>query len=199
MCLGAEARAQNEAARRQYKYQLEKREREWMQELSIYDTKVTQFEINTDNARLAAASAYTENELKRQQARDDAQLKYQDLYIQLLEESPTAKLIASGRTGQSIKKMQASDIAKYGRTVAEIGRELLQNDYSLRQDTAKARAEAEGYIKQSYADVAFQPIEDVAPPQPVMRSVGAAAFMDALSIGTSIATAGGSLGWKPFG
>ena len=188
MCLGAEARAQNEAARRQYKYQLERREREWMQELSIYDTKVTQFEINTDNARLAAANAYTENELKRQQARDDAQLKYRDLYLQLLEQSPSSKLIASGRTGQSIRKMQVSDIAKYGRSVSEIGRDLLQNDYALRQETAKARAQSESYIKQSFAEVAFQPIEDVAPPQPVMRSVGAAAFMDALSIGSSVAS-----------
>jgi len=188
VCLGAEARAQNEAARRQYKYEIERREREWMQQLSIYDTKVTQFEINTDNAKLAAASAHTENELKRQQARDDAQLKYQDLYVQLLEQSPSSNLIASGRTGQSIKKMQASDIAKYGRNVSEIGRELIQNDYALMQESAKARAAATDYIKQSYADVAFQPIASVAPPQPVMRNVGAAAFMDALSIASSVAS-----------
>ena len=188
MCLGAEARAQNEASRRQYKYEVERREREWMQQLSIYDTKLTQFEINTDNAKLAAASAYTENQLKREQARGDAQMKYQDLYVQLLEQSPSSQLIASGRTGQSIRKMQVSDIAKYGRNVSEIGRELMQNDYALMQENAKARAEATSYIKQSYADVAFQPIQDVAPPQPVMRNVGAAAFMDALSIGSSIAS-----------
>ena len=188
MCLGSEARAQNEASRRQYKYEVERREREWMQQLSIYDTKLTQFEINTDNAKLAAASAYTENQLKREQARGDAQMKYQDLYVQLLEQSPSSQLIASGRTGQSIRKMQVSDIAKYGRNVSEIGRELMQNDYALMQENAKARAEATSYIKQSYADVAFQPIQDVAPPQPVMRNVGAAAFMDALSIGSSIAS-----------
>ena len=187
MCLGASARTANENARRRYAYENERREREWMQQLSIYDTKLTQFEINTENAKLAAAGAYTENQLKREQARDDAQMKYQDLYVQLLEQSPSSKLIASGRTGQSIRKMQVSDIAKYGRNVSEIGRELMQNDYALMQENAKARAEATSYIKQSYADVAFQPIQDVAPPQPVMRNVGAAAFMDALSIGSSIA------------
>ena len=58
----------------------------------------------------------------------------------------------------------------------------------MRQETAKARAQSESYIKQSFAEVAFQPIEDVAPPQPVMRSGGAAAFMDALSIGSSVAS-----------
>jgi len=188
VCLGSEARAQNEASRRQYKYEVERREREWMQQLSIYDTQVTQFEINTENAKLAAAGAYTENQLKREQARDDAQMKYQDLYVQLLEQSPSSKLIASGRTGQSIKKMQVSDVAKYGRNVSEIGRELMQNDYALMQENAKAQAQAKSFIKESFAQVAFQPIQDVAPPQPVMRNVGAAAFMDALSIGSSIAS-----------
>jgi hypothetical protein len=51
---------------------------------------------------------------------------------------------------------------------------------------------------EAFAKVAFQPIQDVAPPQPVMRNVGAESFMQALSIGTSIASAAGGLGWKPF-
>ena len=45
-----------------------------------------------------------------------------------------------------------------------------------------------GRRDQQYAGVAFQPIPDVEPPQPVMQSVGAAMFMDALSIGTKVAT-----------
>ena len=44
-----------------------------------------------------------------------------------------------------------------------------------------------GRRDQQFAQVAFQPIPDVEPPQPVMQSVGAAAFMDALSIGTKVA------------
>ena len=35
MCLGAQAAAANETARRQYKYQNQKREREWMQTLTL--------------------------------------------------------------------------------------------------------------------------------------------------------------------
>ena len=48
---------------------------------------------------------------------------------------------------------------------------------------------------QSFAKNAIVRNPDLAPPQPVMQNVGAAMFMDALSIGTSIATAGGSSGF----
>ena len=44
-----------------------------------------------------------------------------------------------------------------------------------------------GRRNQQFAGVAFQPIPDVEPPQPVMQSVGAAMFMDALSIGSKVA------------
>ncbi len=187
MCLGAQARAQNEAARRQYKYQNEQRERKWMQTLSVYDSKIIQSEINSQNAYMAFRGAETDAQLQRQQARDDAQIKYQEMYVELLNKSDTAKLIASGRTGRSIKKLQVNELAKYGRNVSEIGRQLVNNDYKIAKDLQKARAQAKGYVDAQYAEVAFQPIPDVEPPQPVMQSVGAAAFMDALSIGSSIA------------
>ena len=113
MCLGAQARAQNEAARRQYKYQNEKREREWMQTLSIYDSKIIQSEINSQNALMAVKGAATDAQLQRQQARDDAQVKYQEMYVELLNKSDTAKLIASGRTGTNlIGKLQTNELAK---------------------------------------------------------------------------------------
>ena len=199
MCLGAQARAQNEAARRQYKYQNEKRERQWMQTLSIYDSKIIQSEINSQNALMAVRGAATDAQLQRQQARDDAQIKYQEMYVELLNKSDTAKLIASGQTGQSIRKMRTNEIAKYGRNVSEIGRQLVNNDYAINKELAKAKGQAKGYVDAQYAEVAFQPIPDVAPPQPVMQSVGAAAFMDALSIGSSIATMGGANGFGIWG
>ena len=58
----------------------------------------------------------------------------------------------------------------------------------LDRATSETVGKMQGYKQQAFADVAFQPLPDVAPPQPVMRNVGAAAFMDALSIGSSIAS-----------
>ena len=45
-----------------------------------------------------------------------------------------------------------------------------------------------------FADVAFVKHPDLAPPKPVYQNVGLAAFRDALSIGTSIATVGIAMG-----
>jgi hypothetical protein len=110
------------------------------------------------------------------------------MYAELLNNSESAKLMASGRTGRSVARIKTTDLAAYGREVSNIGRKLRMNDVALAQENAKAAASAKGYKDQQFAQVAFQPVADVAPPAPVMQSVGAAAFMDALRIGTSIAS-----------
>ena len=199
MCLGAQARAANENARRRYQYDIDRRERSWMQELNVYQQKQVQYEISTENAEMAAQAVYGESERKRQEKRGDAELKYQEMYTELLNDSAAAKLIASGRTGRSVGKIKTSEAAAYGRQVAELGRQLSTNDMVLKQENAKARSQAKGYKDQQFAQVAFQPIADVPPPQPVMQNVGAAMFMDALKIGSAVATAGGSGGFGWWG
>ena len=44
MCLGAQARAATERARRDYEYSLQKREKEWMQTLSVTNTERVMYE-----------------------------------------------------------------------------------------------------------------------------------------------------------
>ena len=63
---------------------------------------------------------------------------------------------------------------------------------------AQAAAQTRAQQMNSFAQVAFVKNPDIAPPKPVLQDVGMAAFMDALSIGTSLATTAGSLGWKPI-
>ena len=197
MCLGAQARAQNESARRQYQYQIDQREREWMQQLAVYNAKKVQYDINLNNAQLGAQEAYAQNEQKRQQALGDAEMKYQEMYADLLSNSKAAQAFASGQTGRSIARAQILERGEYGRKVAEIGRQLRTNQLALAQENAKATGQLKGYMDQQFAQVAFNPVPDVEPPVPVMQSVGAAAFMDALSIGTSLLSipgkGGGSL------
>ena len=186
MCLGAQARTANANARRQYQYQIDQREREWMQQLAVYNAKKVQYDINQNNAQLGAQVAYAQNEQKRQQALGDAEMKYQEMYANLLSNSKAAQAFASGQTGRSIARAQVLERGEYGRKVAEIGRQLRTNQMALAQENAKATGQLKGYMDQQFAQVAFNPVPDVEPPQPVMQSVGAAAFMDALSIGTSL-------------
>ena len=187
MCLGAEARAQNEAAQRQYNYALRKRERNWNQALSIYGAKQVQYDINTAGADMAIAQAYSDEQEQKRQVRGDAQLKYEELYRDLLQNSEYSKLIGSGGTGRSAARIGRMESAALGRKVSEIERSILQNDMKLDRATAETVGKMQGYKQQAFAEVAFQPIPDVAPPKPVFRNVGAAAFMDALSIGSSFA------------
>ena len=199
MCLGAQARAANENARRRYKYENERRERGWMQTISIYNAQKVKYEEDVQNASLAQAQAKVEQQQAMDLARGEAQLKYAELFRKLQENSTYGKLVAAGQTGQSTRRRGVLDYAKYGREVSDIARKLTLNDRELAKKSSKEIAAYKQFKDQAFAKVAFQPIPDVAPPQPVMENVGAAMFMDALSIGTSIATAGGSLGWKPFG
>ncbi len=187
MCLGNEARQANKAARRQYQYQMERRERGWMQQLTVYRAKGIQHEINTDNAEMAAQAAYTESQRKRREARGDAELKYQDMYAQMVQNSQASDLAAAGRTGRSIKRIGTAELAQYGRGVADIARQLTTNDYILATQNSAIAGKTKEFANKSFAELAFQPIPDVAPPRPVMQNVGAAMFMDALKIGSSIA------------
>ena len=187
MCLGAQARAQNEAAQRQYDYALRKRERNWNQSLSIYGAKQVQYDINTSAADMGIAQAYADEQEQKRQARGDAQLKYEELFRELSKNSEYSKLLASGGTGRSASRIGRMEQANSGRKVAEITRQLVLNDRKLDRATAETVGKMQGYKQQQFAEVAFQPIPDVAPPEPVKVNVGAAAFMDALSIGSSIA------------
>ena len=187
MCLGAEARAQNEAAQRQYNYALRKRERNWNQALSVYGAKQVQYDINTSAADMGIAQAYADEQEQKRNARGEAALKYEELFRELAQNSEYSKILTSGGTGRSASRIGRMEQAGYGRKVALMGRELMMNDRKLDKATAQTVGKMQGYKQEQFAQVAFQPIPDVAPPKPVMVNVGAAAFMDALSIGSSIA------------
>ena len=187
MCLGASARAANENARRRYKYENERRERNWMQTISIYNAQKVKYQEDVDNASLGQAQAKVDQQLAMDKARGEAQLKYEELFNKLQRESTYGKLAASGSTGQSTRRIATLEFAKYGRDVSKIAREVQLNDFELAKKSSKQIAALKGFKDQAFAKVAFQPIETPAPPQHVMQNVGMAAFMDALSIGSKIA------------
>ena len=187
MCLGASARTANANARRRYAYENERRERNWMQNLSIYNAQKVKYEEDVVNASLAQAAATTQQQQEMDIARGTAQLKYAELFRKQIEDSAYGKLAASGVTGRSAERRRVLDYAKTGREISEISRKVTLNERTLAQQAAADISKYQAFKEKAFAKVAFQPQQDVAPPQPVMQSVGAAAFMDALSIGSKIA------------
>ena len=196
MCLGAQAKAQNEAARRQYNYELQRRERNWFQQLTVTNAQNVKYEEDVANAGLAQAQAYADKQEAMALARGEAQLKYEQLFRDLQKNSDYSKLAASGVTGRSARRIGTMEYAELGRKTSDVARAVTLNDRELARKTSQQVSQYQAFKDNAFAKVAFQPIPDVAPPKPVMRNVGAAAFMDALSIGSSIATMGGSSGFN---
>ena len=171
MCLGSAAKTANENARRRYKYENERRERKWMQTMSVYNAQKVKYDEDIQNAGLAQANVKVQQQEAMDLARGEAQLKYAELFRTLLKDSAYGKLVAAGQTGQSTRRRGIIDYAKYGRDVSDISRKLVLNDRELARKSSAEIAKFKQFKDDAFAKLAFQPIPDVAPPQPVMRKV----------------------------
>ena len=188
MCLGADARAANETARRNHQYQLDKREKEWMQTLSITNTERIMHEQTIDNTNLGLSQVYGDIQEKFGDQIGQALQEDEVNWKQFLEQSKGASLAAAGRTGRSIDRISTLDLAEYLKKGSRKAYELTESREELNEAGAKAAGMARAEQMQSFARNAIVRNPDLAPPAPVMQNVGAAAFMDALSIASSVAS-----------
>lgn len=186
MCLGAQAKAANENARRQYKYQLQRREQEWMQTLSLTKVERIQYEQGLNAADLGLANVYADIQEKHGDLVDQAMAQDQEDWKEFLQNSKGANLAASGRTGKSIDRINSLDLAAYFKAGSDRANELSKSGKALNRAGAQAAAKTKAKKMQMFASQAFIKMPDIAPPPPVMQDEGAATFMDALSIGTSL-------------
>ena len=188
MCLGAQARAANESARRNYEYNLQKREADWMQTLSITNTERVMHEQTIDASNLGLSQTYGDIQEKFGDQIGQALQEDETNWKQFLEQSKGAELAASGRTGRSIDRISTADLAEYLKKGSRKAYELTESREELSKAGQKAKGMARAEQMQSFAKNAIIKNPDLAPPQPVMQNVGAAMFMDALSIASSVAT-----------
>ena len=188
MCLGAQARAANETARRNYEYQLQKREADWMQTLSITNTERIMHKQTIDASNLGLSQVYGDLQEKFGDQIGQALQEDEVNWKQFLEQSKGAELAAAGRTGRSIDRISTLDLAEYLKKGSRKAYELTESREELSKAGRKAAGMARAEQMQSFAKNAIIRNPDLAPPQPVMQNVGAAAFMDALSIASSVAS-----------
>ena len=199
MCLGAQARAANEAARRNYQYQLDKRERDWMQTLSLTNVERVQYKQGIDASNLGLANVYSEIQEKHGELIGKAFQENEAEWKQFLQDNEGAKLATTGRTGRSADRIAALDLGNYLAKGSRRAYQLTQAGRKLSEEGAKAAAQTRAQQMQMFANNNIIKSPDLAPPKPVMQNVGFAAFKDALSIASSIATTVGSggLNWIP--
>ena len=126
MCLGAQARAANEQARRNHKYQLEKRERSWMQTLSLTNVEHLQYEQGIDASNLGLANTYSEIKEKHGELVDAMFTQSQADWKEFLETNKGDTLKASGVTGRSADRIAAIDLGQYLKKGADKCNKLTQ-------------------------------------------------------------------------
>ena len=186
VCLGAQARAANKAAKRNYEYQLKKREADWMQTLSITNTERIMHKQTIDSSNLGLSQVYSDIQGKFGDQIGQALQEDETNWKQFLQQSKSADLAASGRTGRSIDRISTADLGEYlakgSRKAYELTEGKAEMDAAGRKAAGMARAEQ----MNMFAKNAIVKSPDIAPPKPVYQNVGAAAFMDALSIAGSI-------------
>ena len=188
MCLGNQAREANRAAKQNYQHQLKVRERKWMQELALTNMQRIQYDQTLDAAHIGLGNAYAEIQEKYRDLIGEATQQQEDRFRQFASESQSDQLAAAGRTGASVRRIRAVEM---GQLLAQGSRDaykLTQARRELSKEGGKAAAQARQAQMQAFAENNVIKSPDIAPPPPVLRNVGNAMFMDALSIGSSLAS-----------
>ena len=188
MCLGAQARAANKAARQNYEHQLKVRERKWMNTLAQTNVERIQYDQTIDATHVGLANAYADIQEKYRDQIAEAVQGQEELFKKFSQEASSEGLVAEGRTGRSIQRMRTVELGQLLTQGSRDAYKLTQSARDLSREGAKAAAAAKQQQMQAFAQNNIIKTPDIAPPPPVMRNVGMAAFMDALSIGSSIAT-----------
>ena len=159
-----------------------------MNTLAQTNVERIQYDQTIDATHVGLANAYADIQEKYRDQIAEAVQGQEELFKKFSQEASSEGLVAEGRTGRSIQRMRTVEL---GQLLAQGSRDaykLTQSARDLSREGAKAAAAAKQQQMQAFAQNNIIKTPDIAPPPPVMRNVGMAAFMDALSIGSSIAT-----------
>ena len=172
---------------RQYKYDLQVRERKHMNKLGVYKTQITAYKQNIDEIHQGLGRTYAEAQTRLNRVKDQAWKRNQDFAIKSLENSAYGKAMASGQTGRSIKRMGVMEAAEVGRFYSRTSSALTDANEDFMTGVRTARRKAKAAQRTEFSNVYLQPQADIAPPRPVLQNVGQAMFMDALGIASTAA------------
>ena len=179
---------------RQYKYQLAQRERNWMQTLAVTSIERVQYEQGLDASNVGLQNFYGDLQEKYGDLVGQAMQASEQNWEDYLKKSPSAELAAMGRTGRSAERAVKLDFGKYMAESSRMAYKLTQAQKQFRRAGAQKAAATRAQQMQMFAQNSVIKSPEIAPPRPVLQNVGQAAFMDALSIASSVAGIAGSLG-----
>ena len=173
------AKAENEARRRDYNYKLKVRENRWMRERSTYQTKIVQYQQNLNESNMAAQRAYTQSQINLNNVRSQAMLDHGEDFAAMLKAQGDILSSAAERgvRGANVQRMINVNVAKLGLANASRARALTETQQRYYEHNESIRLKNKSNNNSLYGKVAISPVEDIPPPQPVMKNVGATLFM----------------------
>ncbi len=188
----------NEEKRRQYEYRLKVRERKWMQTRTTYASKKVQFEEEVDLANIAAQRAYSRTQQQLNNARSLAILQNQEEFKKMLANEGMIEVSAAERgvRGRSVARQLVQNSANFGISQAMRSRGLTMAGYQAKESNEDVNRQLKGQLNRSFGRVVIQPVQDLAPPPPVMQNVGMT-FM--LGMGQALAAGIGGMDSKGDG
>ena len=164
----------NAERRRNYEHQLKVRERKWMQTRTTYATKKVQFEQEVDQANIAAQRAYSRTQRQLNNAKSLAILENQEDFKKMLQNEGAIEVSAAERgvRGRAVARQLVMNKSNFGISQALRSRGLAQAGYQAKDVMGDVNRQLKGQLNRSFGKVAIQPIQDIAPPPPVMQNVG---------------------------
>jgi len=188
VCLGAQARAANETARRNYEHQLQNREANWMQTLSLTKTERIMHDQTIDASNIGLSQVYGDIQEKFGDQIGKALQEDEVNWKKFLQDNTGSKMAARGQTGRSAARIGTIELGQYLAQGSRKAYELTEGKQEMDKTGRKAAGQARAEQMNSFAKNAIIKSPDIAPPKPVYQNVTMAALMDGLSIASSVAS-----------
>lgn len=156
----AGASAQKTAEVNNYKRQLAIREIEWDRSRSEYAHKVTEAEEQLDENFLAASRGFGAEQVELNSIFDQASVELQTDFTKLMEDQ---KFYGTGKTAE---RLQARDIAAFGRSQALTSSNLVRAREGYDRDVTNIRQRLKSANRKTLAPVQFKPQPGLPPVKP---------------------------------
>ena len=154
------ASAEKTAEVNNYKRQLAIREIEWDRSRSEYAHKVTEAEEQLDENFLAASRGFGAEQVELNSIFDQASVELQNDFTKLIEDQ---KFYGTGKTAD---RLQARDIAAFGRSQALTSSNLVRAREGYDRDVTNIRQQLKSANRKTLAPVQFKPQPGLPPVKP---------------------------------
>lgn len=156
----AQARAQNEAAKRRYQLAIRRQQRDWTFTTGKYANDLNQYRQQLSNNTVAAQRAFNAEDLKMSNLFKSQAVQQQAMAIQAA--GAAGALAAKGKKGRSARRSDQNVLSSWARNLGMQQTNLNQGRVGLSIRNDRTRDQLAAANQRAYASVAMAPMKPVA-------------------------------------